>query len=314
LAGAASALRERFQSDEQLRNGVVREANEIPCQFVNCRLDELHPHPSYIRNGLTVSASQLSALVDLGDLVFLDPVVITQDRFIVDGYGRVGLARRQGRLTLRCIEYDLTELQALHWLLQKHRGSKGLNDYSRILLALELESWFQEKARSNQRVGGETKGRSILTEADRVEVRAKIAEAADVSVGNISKVKQLQRTAIPEVLQALANGEVSIDRVWKWSKESPEEQREALWRFQSERGIRKTIRNLFPPNRSKNSRNEPEVCDLIKLSSAVQSGKLGPIRVVSINLPGKAVFVTEELFRTLEPQEELALTCATNNR
>jgi hypothetical protein len=56
------------------------------------------------------------------------------------------------------------------------------------------------------------------------------------------------------------------------------------------------------------------VGDLIKLVSALQSGKLASVRVVSINVPGKAIIVTEELFRTLEAQQELALTCATNNR
>jgi len=48
--------------------------------------------------------------------------------------------------------------------------------------------------------------------------------------------------------------------------------------------------------------------------STLQSGELGSVRVVSINLPGKIVFVTEELFRTLEAQEALALTCDTNSR
>jgi len=177
-----------------------------------------------------------------------------------------------------------------------------------------LEPWFKEKALANQKAGGENKGSSILTEAQKVDVRAKIAEIAGVSVGNISKVKQLRRTAIPELLQALRNGEVSIHRAWKWSKESPEEQREALWRDQSESAIRRTIRNLFSRYRSKSSPTEPKAGDLVKLSSAVQSGKLGPVRVISVNIPGKAVFVTKELFRTLDAREELAFTCATNTR
>ncbi len=120
-------------------------------------------------------------------------------------------------------------------------------------------------------------------------------------------------TAIPELLEALRKGEVRIDRAYKWCKRSPEEQREALWRYQSERGIRKTIRDLLSPYRSKGPQTAPEVSGLTRLLCALQAGKLGPARVVSVNVPGKAIFVTEELFRTLESQEELALTCATNN-
>jgi hypothetical protein len=178
---------------------------------------------------------------------------------------------------------------------------------------MDLEPGLREKALSNQRAGGQNKGSSILTEAEKVDVRAKIAEAAHLSVGTISKVNQLL-TATPELLQALRNGEVRIDRAWKWSKKSPEEQREALWQYQSERGIRKTIGNLLSPYRSKSPPTAPEAGNLTKLLCALQSGKLDSVRVISINVPGKAIFVTEELLRTLESQEELALTCATKNR
>jgi hypothetical protein len=148
--------------------------------------------------------------------------MITQDRTILDGYGRLELARRRGRAALPCIAYELTESEALHWLLQKHRRSNGLNDFSRILLALELEPWFKEKARSNQRAGGQNKGSSKLTEAGRLDVRSEIAAAAGVSVGNVTKVKQLKVAATAEVLQALRSREISIHRAWGWSKASPE--------------------------------------------------------------------------------------------
>ena len=283
-------------------------------QLVTCRLDELRPHPSYVQHRLTVPASQLSALVELGDLAFRERIVITQDRTIIDGHARVKLAQLKERQELPCIVYELTETEALQCLLQKHLQSSGWNAFTRGQLAMDLESGLREKALSNQRAGGQNKGSSILTEAEKIDVRAKIAEAAHLSVGTISKVNQLLMTAIPELLQALRNGEVRIDRAYKWSKKSPEEQREALWRYQSERGIHKTIRNLLSPYRSKSLPTAPEVGDVIKLLSALQSGKLSSVRVISINVPGKAIFVTEDVTRTLDSQEELALTCATNNR
>ncbi len=189
--------------------------------------------------------------------------MITRDRTILDGYARLELARLQGRATLPCIEFDLTESEALQWLLQKHRRSNGLNDFSRILLALELEPWFREKARSNQRAGGQNKGSSNLTEAARLDVRSEIAGAAGVSVGNVSKVKQLTLTADSELLQALRGGEISIHRAWRWCKESPERQREELRVYQSERGTKKTIRLLVSRHRSKSL---PVVPDLAQPS------------------------------------------------
>jgi len=152
-----------------------------------------------------------------------------------------------------------------------------------------------------------------LTEAERLDVRKEIARIAGVSVGNITKVKQLTTTAHSDIIKALREKELSIHRAWWWSKLSPEEQREKLWLNQSKRGIAKTIRHLLSPYLPKSSPLVTKLNDLIKLVSALQSGKLGPVRVVSINVPGKAVFVTEELFRILEAQEEL-FTCATNTR
>src|SRR5205823_5438100 len=143
-------------------------------RIVTRLLDELRPHPSYMRHHLTVPAPTLSALADRTTLLQV-PLVITQDRTIVEGYARWEFARQQGQLTLPCIEYELTEVEALHWLLDRHRRSNGLNDFSRILLALELEPSFRERARLNQRVGGQNKGSSKLTEAERLDVRSEIA-------------------------------------------------------------------------------------------------------------------------------------------
>src|SRR5437762_4414322 len=149
----------------------VKQAPVGISRLVICRLEELHPHPSYVRCHLDVSPSQLSTLAELGDLAFRDPIVVTQDKKILDGYARVKLAQLQDRTTLECFQYELTELEALHFLLQRRRRPEGLNDYCRILLALELEPLLSEKARFNQQVGGLKKGSANLTKAERIDVR-----------------------------------------------------------------------------------------------------------------------------------------------
>lgn len=309
------------RNDQWVRSENGRQLDDIQGQLVTCCLDELHPHPSYVRHHLAVPASQLSALAGRGNIALLEPLLITRDRTILDGYARVELARLQGRTTLPCVEFELTEAEALHWLVQMHLRSNGLNAFSRIVLALELEPWFKEKARSNQRAGGQNKGSSKLTEAEKLDVRSEVAAAAGVSVGNVSKVKQLTMTAHSELRQALLSGEISIHRASAWSKASPEKQREQLRRYQSERGMKKTIRTLVSQHRSKSS---PIVLDLSSLTvadlgnlgrclSALDSSKLGPVNVEVIKTPGKTVFLTEELFQALGSQGGLVLTCATNN-
>jgi hypothetical protein len=148
-AGIAS-VQTAERSDEPVGRGRGQHRTGVQGQLVMCRVDELHPHPSCVRHHLAVPVSQLSTLAEIDDLAFLDPLVITRGRIIIDGYARWKLALLRERLTLPCIEYELDEAEALHWLLQKHRRSKGLNDFSRIRLALELEPHFRGTRRKTR--------------------------------------------------------------------------------------------------------------------------------------------------------------------
>jgi hypothetical protein len=94
------------------------------------QVNELRPHPSYTRHGLSVSASQLSADEALDDQAAEEPIAITHDGLIIDGYARVKRAVMAGRKTILCVEYDLTEEEALRELLRRHLGS---NRFERLL-------------------------------------------------------------------------------------------------------------------------------------------------------------------------------------
>lgn len=81
-------------------SGTEQQLDDNRGRLVACHPDELRPHPSYIRHNLAVHACQLSAVAELGDLAFREPLVITQDHIILDGSARWESARLQGRSTL----------------------------------------------------------------------------------------------------------------------------------------------------------------------------------------------------------------------
>jgi len=258
------------------------------------------------------AASKLSALVERGDLAFHERVAITSDRTIIDGYARWTLAGYQGRSTLPCLEYELSEAEALQWILRTHQRSSGLNAFNRVILALDLESSFQEKARLNQQAGGRYKGSSNLTEADRLDVRSEIAGAAGASVGNVSKVKHLLTAANLDLLEALRSGEISIHRAWLWSQETPEEQREALWRHRNENGIRKTIRHLVSRHRSKSAPAQPNFDHVAARLAAMPPSQKNSVKVGVIKNAGKAIYLSEELALALDSRQ--MTLCEANNR
>lgn len=90
--------------------------------------------------------------------MFCDPIIITHDRIVIDGYTRWELAKRSGRRTLDCFEFELSLEEALQELIRTHRASRGLTDFIRIELALDLEPYFRQQACMNQRAAGEGKG------------------------------------------------------------------------------------------------------------------------------------------------------------
>ena len=277
-------------------------------------MDELSPHPSYVRHQLSVSASQLSALAALGSLAFREPIVIIRNLTIIDGYARFQLARHQGRETLLCLEYDLTEEDALRWLIQSHRPSWGLNAFIRVLLALDLEPFLQETARANQRIGGQHKGSSNLTEAQRVDVRSQLAVAGGVSSGTITKVKQLAASAHPGIKQALKAEEVSIHMAWKWCRLPAQQQLEKLEEYRSRKGVNQTSRRLIQKHVARLSPNQlfhPNLGDLLKAFLPYRPIALDSIFVSEIDGPGNIAYITKNALRALRSMEESQCTTET---
>jgi hypothetical protein len=288
---------------EQKRNDGQEDG--FRCQLVTRHIHELRPHAGYVRHQLSVSASKLSSLAGLGRLAFREPIVITRDGILVDGYARWALAWRQGRQTILCLEYDLSDEEALRWLIQSHRPSFGLNSYSRVLLALDLEPCLQERA--HQQAGGQRKGSSHLTEAQRLDVRSEIASIARVSTGNVTKSKQLKQKAHPRVEQAVRTGKISIHKAWQWSRLSLQQQSRDLEEYQNRKGTNQRSRRLIQKHVARLSTTQlipPSLYDLLKPILSDRSSVLDSIAIAEIDAPGCIAYLTKAALSTLKSIEE----------
>jgi hypothetical protein len=285
-------------------------------RIVTRYVSELRPHPSYTRHNLSVQPFKLAALQDQGELGFSSPVVITQDKYIIDGYARWELAKRKQRPTLYCIEFDLTSEEALEELIRRHRQSQGLVDFIRIELALDLEPYFKERALVNRRTGGRLKGLSTLTGAEKVNSRTEVARIAQVSVGNVHKVKYILNQACSPLREAARRAEISINLADKWSHEPEAKQQEYLRLTRIERGIRKKARqSVADLARLENLQSNPRVfrlSDLMAMSRGLNevapeaSQELDAIEVKIVSGPGRAIFVTQELMSALSRRPEVS--------
>jgi hypothetical protein len=290
-------------------------------QIVLWQVDKLRPHPRYARLGITVHASRLNSLLEAGEDAFLFPLLVTSKGIVIDGYARLEAARLQGRAIVECLEYDISEQEALRRLLVCHRPSPGLTPFTRIAMARDLAESFIEKAQQHQQDGGRGKGSSKLTEAEKIDVRKKIAEAAGVSTGTCSHALQLIRTADPEIVRALCNGEIKIDRAWRWSKKSRSLQRENLQLYRRHRGMERVAERLIARQvRKLKSRRPPAgrwknvtFSQAISRLSSMTPELLGPVDVIFIKTSLPIMALSEDVAQRLGFRKE-SPPCNQQNR
>jgi hypothetical protein len=278
-----------------------------PCgHVVSYGIADLIPHPAITRLRLGPSVRELSDAITRREQGHWDPITISRDRYILAGQAQWMLTQQRTESRIDCLQLDVSESDALLWLIERHKRSSSLNDFSRILLALELEPLFRERAASNRSRGGREKGSSNLTEADHVDVRLEVAKAAGVSVGNVSKVKKLILACCPELLEALREGEVSIHRASQWIDrgQKPED---LLRLHRSCRGLRRDIRELIARHQS-SSAPLGERLDVERIAKAIADMSPEQKKLVAIGElahPGYALLVSSALLIALEKQEEL---------
>jgi len=286
------------------------------CQLVPWRLDQLRPHPSYARLSIKVPASRLNALLEMGEDAFLFPLIVTSKGIVIDGYARLEVARLRGRATVECIEYDISEEEALRRLLLCHRPSPGLPPFTRIAMARGLAKPFKEKALHQQQLGGKSKGSSKLPQAEKVDVRKEIAATAGVSVGTLSHALEVLKNGDQEIVRALCNGEIKIDRAWKWSKESRVCQCENLKRYRRHRGMERVaeklvarqVKKLKSKRRSGNRWKNATLSETIGRLGTLAPQALGAVDVIFIKAPASILALSEDLAQRLGFREE-ALSC-----
>ena len=288
-------------SDWHLHSAKTK-ATDFQCRLVHLSVDQLQPHPSYVKHQFSVSVAQLAALSALGDLAFEQPIIVTQTGIVIDGYARWELARKQGRQSILCLEYQFSVEEALRRMIVSHHPSKGFTGYCRSLLALDLEPLIRERARVNQQIGGQKREESDLTEAQKVDARSEMAAIANVSTGSLTKAKQVLTNSHPIIQDATKSGEISIHRAWQFSGLPHDQQREQLEEFRSCRGVGVVSRRLIQKHVAKIAPREliPRTLgDTLKAQIPDRIAELDAIVLSEIDAPGRVAYFTKGAIQCL---------------
>jgi hypothetical protein len=133
------------------------------------------------------------------------------------------------------------------------------------------------------------------------------------SEGNVSKVDRILDRACSSTRQAARDKEISINKAEKWSRQTEAQQTENLRILRIERGIRKKARNLVarlvvqPDEGVLTTAHLQRLLQRVSTMSPEQSKAFGPVVFGCLHVPGKAIYVTDELVRAFEPQQEVLI-------
>ena len=89
---------------------------------------------------------------------------------------------------------------------------------------------------------------------------------------------------------------------------SQERQTEALRTYGAEKGVNKAIRDLISRHDPRSLPIAPDLESLISRLSQIKAAECSSINLSVIRLPGKTIFVTEELLQSLPPHQGSMLT------
>lgn len=257
---------------------------------------ELRVHPVLQRLRVAPPLPTSASLAENPDV----PIISTEG-IILEGHDRVEAARKSGKGALACLVYDVLEDQSLTWLIRRHRPCKGWNDFTRIVIALELEPGLRARASVNQSRGGRDKHSSNLTEAERIDVRREIAQIAGVGVGNVTKVKQLLPLICDEVRTALSLAQIRIHRAWLWRNRSHGEQRKALAEHFEKKMLSATIRRLLAQQLA-DSRADLDTGRVMRRILELLQSDPGLINLSILKFDGPRILISQDLIPMLESQ------------
>jgi hypothetical protein len=237
--------------------------------------------------------SELGDAIRSNNLSEARPLLITTAGTILDGFGQWQSAILTGQREISCIEYVFDDAEALQFIIACHRPSRVWNSFNRIRLALKLEPFFQEKAIDNMRSGGKHKGLAKLPEAQRLDVRQEIANAAGVGARNVCSVKNILQIGHPQIIKALQDGLLSINRAVQMCKQIKSQQAILLLKYISERENNKVIRQVI--TRLKGEKRCPSFAEIMNALAQQEAGQPGSVTVKMSRLRRSVVIVGHDL-------------------
>lgn len=181
--------------------------------------------------------------------------------FIVDGHNRYDICKKNNvtDYTVGTLAYKTKE-EVMEWMLDIQLGRRNLSPIQRIAVAEKYRPIYEKQAKKNKSINGGDKKSELQNSStpikpeNKIDVRAKLAETANVSTDTYSKGKKILDSDNDEVKEAVLSGDMSINAGYNKIREN-EKKKENIKEESSNTDTQQTM----PPLQTK-----PQISDEVK--------------------------------------------------
>ena len=162
--------------------------------------------------------------------------LVLWDDILVDGHNRYAICQQHG-IPFKVIQNTTFKSMedVMLWMIDNHLGRRSVSDFQRGVLALRKKDILAQRAEEDAaRMKAEDAAIAPPdSDADAAAPKVRtsredIARAARLSTNTISQIEKIQKTATPELVEAVRAGTISINAAATVASLAPEDQVNAV--------------------------------------------------------------------------------------
>lgn len=191
-----------------------------------------------------------------------DALVLWGD-ILIDGHNRYAICQKHGipYKTVQNDNFGAIE-DVMLWMIDNHLARRSVSDFQRGMLALRKKAILSARVKAQKKAESEASPEGApepAPERPPLATREEIAKVAGISSNTVSRIEKIQKTATPELVEAVRTGTISLNAAAAVASLPSEEQVAAVSGGKKElRQVAKQVREAKAPPRAPKVEATPE--------------------------------------------------------
>lgn len=143
-----------------------------------------------------------------------DALILWND-VLIDGHNRYEICKKHG-IEFKTVQNNsfATIEDVMLWMIDNHLARRSVSDFQRGMLALRKKSILAARTKVQQESNTASGTEAVSAESPAqppLNTREDLAKIAGISSNAISRIEKIQKTAAPELVEAVRTGTISLN-------------------------------------------------------------------------------------------------------